>query len=51
MDADQVLETELNFYLVNLPNKLMDNWIARVAFRQQAVYELLSCIYSNPCGH
>ena len=42
MDADQVLETELNFYLVNLPNKLMDNWIARVAFRQQAVYELLS---------
>jgi len=51
MDADQILETELNFYLVNLPNKLMDNWIARVAFRQQAVYELLSCIYSNQCGH
>ena len=41
MDADQILETELNFYLVNRPNKMMmDNWIARVSFRQQAVYIL-----------
>ena len=39
VDADLALETELNFYLVNRPNKMMmDNWIARVSFRQQAVY-------------